>query len=363
MGKFDLKSLLSEKSLAKEVHEGEVLNKPFKVEYISVHQLEPSPDNFYSVEHVQELKDSIELLGGVKQNLVVKKIDEDEYQVIAGHKRRLASLELVEEGKEEYEFLPCIVEEMDTIEERLLLIMTNSTARQLSDYEKSQQAQELKMLLVEYKKQEKLPGRIRDLVADILGTSASQIGKMEAISNNLIPEFQEEWKENEVNTSTVYEISSMSEEKQEEAYEKYKENGSITAIEVKEMKQEQDYQEPLKGQVGFCEEEVEGAYIEADEKLDETEETDVEAEEVLKGKEKINIEAVEHVKSLKQEQNTKEEKKCSYCKEQDHISIATHEGNYLIDIDSKAKTVQVMVRGYESDTVGFIFCPMCGQRL
>lgn len=347
MAKFDLKSLLSEKSLSQEGEkEPQEQNRPFKVVYISVYDLIPSEDNFYSVEDIKELKEAVELFGGIKQNLIVKKMGEDKYKVIAGHKRRLASLALVEEGKKIFEFVPCIVENIGSIEERLLLIMTNSTTRQLSDYEKTRQAEELKELLLEYKKQEKIPGRIRDLVAEILGTSPTQIGRMEAISKNLSEDFKEEWKENKVNTSTAYEISSLPQEKQIEAYDQYKETGSITINQVKEIKKSAEQTEedkPLQGKVGFYEEE------------------EIEKEQLQQEREEIQNQTA--LQTQPKELNTSSDKTCGFCKTDCHIGIMTEEGNYLIDIDSKNKRVHVVRRGDDIETLAFVFCPMCGRKL
>lgn len=347
MAKFDLKSLLSEKSLSQEeTKKAQEQQKNFKVVYISVYDLIPSEDNFYSVKDIKELKEAVELFGGIKQNLIVKAMEEGKYKVIAGHKRRLASLALVEEGKATFEYVPCIVEETGSIEERLLLIMTNSTTRQLSDYEKTRQAEELKGLLLEYKKQEKIPGRIRDLVAEILGTSPTQIGRMEAISKNLSEDFKEAWKENKVNTSTAYEISSLPQEKQIEAYDQYKETGSITINQVKEMKkveEQTDEETPLQGQVGFYEEEAKKEHLQQE---------------------------LEEIQSQEVEQNQSKELKstscaesCGFCKADCHVGIMTEEGNYLIDIDSKNKRVHVVRRGDEIETLTFVFCPMCGRKL
>ena len=54
------------------------------------------------------------------------------YKVIAGHRRRLASIELVNDGKPEYEFVPCVIEPTEEaadeqeIRDGLDLIVTNS---------------------------------------------------------------------------------------------------------------------------------------------------------------------------------------------------------------------------------------------
>ena len=119
------------------------------------------------------------------------------------------------------------------LEKKLLLLITNSTARELTDWEKTQQAEKLKELLIEYKKQEKLPGRVREIVADILNVATSKIARMESISKNLSDDLKEEFKENNINISTAYEASKLPEDKQEEIYEELKEKGDITIQDVK----------------------------------------------------------------------------------------------------------------------------------
>ncbi|WP_158078736.1 ParB/RepB/Spo0J family partition protein, partial [Clostridium puniceum] len=183
----------------------------FRTIPININELLPSEENFYSTdeEELRNLKDSIEIFG-VQQNLVVKKIDENKYEIIAGHRRYLALKKLVEEGKQQFEYAPCKVEnEEDSIKDKLLLLITNSTARQLTDWEKTQQAKKLKELLIEYKKKEKLPGGVREIIADILNTSPTQIARMERISKNLTEDFKQEFKEEKVNISTAYELSKL----------------------------------------------------------------------------------------------------------------------------------------------------------
>lgn len=243
-GKFNLNQLLTNISKDSTSHSNLIEESEIKktneinVIYLSAHDLIPSKENFYSVENIAELKDSIEMFG-IKQNLTVKATEEDKYIVIAGHRRRLASLALVEEGKKEFEFVPCCIEnDLDYIKEQLLLITTNSTTRQLTDWEKTQQAEKIKKLLEEYKKREKLPGRVREIIASILNTSSTQVGRMESISKNLTNEFKEEFKDEKINISTAYELSTLPEEVQQNIYEEHKENGGIALGDVKEKKAE-----------------------------------------------------------------------------------------------------------------------------
>ena len=85
--------------------------KPVK---LSVHKLRPAAgkENFYHMDdkEIEETARTIELVG-IQQYPVVKPIPgTDEYEIIAGHKRRLAILKLIAEGKTEYEMIPCKIE-------------------------------------------------------------------------------------------------------------------------------------------------------------------------------------------------------------------------------------------------------------
>lgn len=252
---FDLNSLLNTKSKGAAVQaagpEQEEENA-FSVVMLDVEDLMPSKDNFYSTENIDELAAAIELSGCIEQNLVVKPEAHGKYEVIAGHRRRLAALKLVEEGKEEYRKVPCrIKKESDEIRDRLSLIFTNATARQLTDWEKVKQAEELKEVLTQYKKalqeenkdkpkeERERIGRIREIVAQMLNTSTTQVGRMEAISNNLSQDFKEELEKGNINISTAHELSRLDEEGQKKAYEQYEEKGELHIKDVKTEEKEE----------------------------------------------------------------------------------------------------------------------------
>lgn len=240
MRKFNLNQLLNTVSMADSgaAKSDENRRPPLKVVSLNINDLVPSKDNFYSVENVEELKTSIEIFG-VLQNLTVKPLDNGKYEIISGHRRHKACAELVAEGKTEFEYVPCgIQSERDEIKEQILLIMTNSTARELSDWEKMKQAEELRKNFELLKKRENLPGRVRDLVAEALNTSSTQIARLNAIENNLSPEFKQEFEKGNIGTSAAYELSGMSEEQQKQAFSEYQEKGSVLVNEVKEQKRQ-----------------------------------------------------------------------------------------------------------------------------
>ncbi len=244
MGKFNLNQLLNNASTSGATDSEESRRPPLKIIPIKLDKLTPSKNNFYTVDNVDELKTSIEILG-VLQNLTVKPLDNGMYEIISGHRRYKACMELVAEGKTEFEYVPCgIQSERDEIKENIILIMANSTTRELSDYEKMKQAEELRKNFEILKKRENLPGRVRDLVADALNTSAAQIARFNAIENNLTPDFKEEFKNGKIGTSAAYELSGMSKEKQAAAFDEYKKNGSVSVNEVKEQKRQSESSPP-----------------------------------------------------------------------------------------------------------------------
>lgn len=248
MGKFNLNQLLNDKSKTAgngETETEESRRAPLKVVSLNVRDLVPSKDNFYSVENVEELKTSIEIFG-VLQNLTVKPLDNGKYEIISGHRRHKACTELVAEGKTEFEYIPCGIQaEQDEIKERILLIMTNSTARELSDWEKMKQAEELRKNFELLKRRENLPGRVRDLVAEALNTSSTQIARFNAIENNLSDDFKQEFEKGNIGTSAAYELSGMTEEQQKQAFSEYQEKGGVSVNEIKEQKRQAESPAPL----------------------------------------------------------------------------------------------------------------------
>ncbi|MBN1055701.1 chromosome partitioning protein ParB [Clostridium botulinum] len=235
MAKFNMLELLNNNSKDSKINNIEKSIK-FRTSQIEIDDLVPSEENFYSTkeEDLKELKDSIEIFG-VQQNLVVKKIENDKYEIIAGHRRYLALKKLYGEGKEQFRYAPCKVEnEEDSIKGKLLLLITNSTARQLTDWEKTQQAEKLKELLIEYKKKEKLPGRVREIVADILNTSATQVARMESIAKNLTEEIKEQFKNGDLGITGAYEASKLPEEDQHEIAKKISNGEAVKSKDIKD---------------------------------------------------------------------------------------------------------------------------------
>lgn len=213
------------------------------LQYISARDLVPSKDNFYSLEQIEELAMMIELAGKVMQNLTVVPLDGGKYKVIAGHRRRLAVLLLMERGKAQFEFMPCDVEateadaEMQEIRDGIQLIVANSQ-RVKTDWDKVEEARRMRSLLERLNDKERVPGDKRKIIAQALRTTPAQIGRYDAIAKNLVPEFQEEMQAGKLGISAAYEISGFPEDEQRRIFAEYQNGGGLRYTEARQIKEE-----------------------------------------------------------------------------------------------------------------------------
>lgn len=214
-----------------------------EVVYLDIERVYPSLENFYSMkeEDILKMARSIEAVGEIKQPLLVKRTGTDVYEVIAGHKRRAGAMYLINEGKEEYRALPCIIEE-EGIENELALILTNSTQRELSAFEKMKQIEILK----NYLEKNAVQGNKREIISELMNISKSEIGRLEHINKNLAEPLKEHFESGKIATGTANEIASMPAEQQQKVDEIIKENGTIKMGEVKAIKEED---KPIEGQM------------------------------------------------------------------------------------------------------------------
>lgn len=214
-----------------------------------IYDLIPSKGNFYSVEDVQDLKQSIELLGVLQPLLVTDEEENGKRRIIAGHRRRLAVMQLVDEGKERFRRVPILIKpKKNAILDRLALIMANRF-REKTDWERMTEALETEKLVLELKESMNIPGRTRDLLAEIIETSPAQVGRYKAIYNNIIPELMAEFKANRIVVSVIYEASGLPEDYQKQAAEVFRENEVLTLSDIKQLKKNYEAAQQIPGQM------------------------------------------------------------------------------------------------------------------
>ena len=231
MAGFDITCFMSDESK-------KGIKDTFKLEKVSVRKMKPSENNFYSIdeEEITRLARTIELVG-LQQNFVVKKIPgTDEYEVIAGHKRRLAVLKLLDEGKEEFEMQPCkIIYTDDDIKNELTLIFTNSTQRIRTDAEMMKEVEETDRLLKKLRETQKVEGRTDEIIAQLIGSSKSQVARLKKINNKLIEPLKSEYEAGNISTAAADKTASLPVEKQKEVLKTYENTGELKADDVEQL--------------------------------------------------------------------------------------------------------------------------------
>lgn len=204
--------------------------KEHTIERISYSKLVPSEDNFYSMAEIEELKTAIELAGRVLDNLIVTPLEDGKYKILSGHRRHRAVGMLIAEGKTEYEFLPCSVEQIEdtdrAVREQVLLIAANSQ-REKTAWDKLEEVRRMRDLQRQAKAERGLNGRVRDLVARSLNISSSRVAKYDSILNNFISPLMEEIKADHLPISTAYELSKLNKERQQAAFNYFAQNGKL----------------------------------------------------------------------------------------------------------------------------------------
>lgn len=220
-------------SLINDTGKGEKKAAGFAVTMVHYTKLIPSENNNYSMDSIKELAQMIVLAGGVKQNLLARKKTPDEYELIAGHRRRQAVKYLVEElGHEEYAMLPVHVERDGDLMSEVNLILTNCGARNRSDWERMMEVTRLTELLkaMQTGNQEEqdrfrewiglepgLSGReLRKLVAELTGMSETKVAQLNHINNSLAPEMMDKFQAGTIGVSVANEAAGLSPEKQQE---------------------------------------------------------------------------------------------------------------------------------------------------
>ena len=292
----------------KKANELEAKNN-FNVQYIDIKDIERNKKNFYEIVNVDELAEDIKM-NGLNHNLVVRKLDNGKYELISGERRYTALTQLVEQGNEIFALVPCKVIEANDIDSEIILIQANAQTRELTEIEKLEQVKRLTELYKTKKKNgEKVPGKIREIIANDLKLSPTQVGRYERINKNLIPELKEILENGNLTIANASEFSSLSEDNQKVILEIINNKVEIskeeaTELKVKLKKLEQEKTDELKRLEN--EKLVEIRKIE-DEKSVEIRRIENEKDEALRSKKLISDEVLRLKSELDKSENKSEE--------------------------------------------------------
>ncbi len=199
---------------------------------LEVEDIIPNESNFYEMTEIEELAEDIERQGLMSVLVVTE--DNGEFHLISGHRRLAAVKLLIDEGRRKSTTVPCYIKSAKSADETQLdLIMLNATQRKYSDSDTMREYEELERIFKAMEQAGKpVKGKIRNNIARVLNVSPAQIGKIDNIKHNAIPDVEQAVKSGEMSISTANEVAKLAPEQQKEIIES---KPDITHKEVKEI--------------------------------------------------------------------------------------------------------------------------------
>ena len=383
MAKFDLHQLLNERSKAAAVEREKEPRTADGMEQLTldVYDLIPSQENFYSTQYINDLKQSIAIVG-LLQPLLVER-DGDKFRVVAGHRRRLACMALVEDGLAQFRRVPCVTRAAEeegtvkTILDRLALIFANGF-REKSDWEKMEETLRTEALIAELRKEVEVEGRTRWITAEFTGITEAQIGRYKSIKNNLCPELMQAFKAKRLGVSTAYELSGLSPDYQARAADTLEEVGVLSINDAKALKQAEEARKPLEGQMEL-DAAAEGTAQTAQEAARNAPEAagDTDTTTAAEGAQDAPETAQDGQQEGQPDKPPQKEpgkpafvereprgRGCAWCNPDYHREQATAEGRFLLAYEPEEKLAMVLDKETGAvEHIIFQHCPFCGRKL
>lgn len=222
MGKFKTGlggQLLSEASRA-------VPKNPFIIKHLPIDEIHENEHNEFSMEEIEDLKQSIQDVG-LQQNLVVVP-DETGYTLLTGHRRFRALTELYNEGHSQWQMVPCVVKDLDSVKlqisdeakELYLIATTNVEQRKLTP---SDCINAMKMLDVVYDELQaagEYIGKRRDFMAQRLGISPRTVQNLITIDKKLSDEIKPAFDKEQVPVRVATQMAKLPEEIQNDIWQR-----------------------------------------------------------------------------------------------------------------------------------------------
>ena len=258
------------------------------------------PQRNRELRRIDELAEDIRE-DGLENNLLVRKIEDDRYEVelIGGERRYSAILRNIEYGDRTYEYIPCKVLTMSDIDARKRLILNNMENDPLTNAEKLEAVEELKEIYKAKKEAgENIPGRIQAIIASEMGLKKSQVANYEKILNHASEEVRESIRKEELPLDAAVTLVDLDEEEQRRFLNEHDTYSKKAVESYKEAKHAQE--QPIEKQLYYDEnDEIREIDIEATET---DQEADVETDETLEteawnsgGMEISHVETIEDI--------------------------------------------------------------------
>lgn len=255
--KFSALDMLSKRSLPERKEKQAII-------YKDPRELVPTQENFYTTKNISKLKASIKITGYLMQSILIENVDGKD-KVLAGHRRRLCCIELIEEGDTRFEKVPCMyAAEINVSEDKELTpeqreaitpflrqfkVIQANNYRDKNDWERMQEALEMEKIVKGLKEKVGITGTVRENLKELLGVSNAQFGRYKNISNHLSEELMEEFQDGEINISVADAAASLEPELQKLAYEMYMKNKILTLPDIQLLKDQQELNADIPGQM------------------------------------------------------------------------------------------------------------------
>lgn len=255
--KFSALDMLSKRSLPERKEKQAII-------YKDPRELVPTQENFYTTKNISKLKASIKITGYLMQPILIENVDGKD-KVLAGHRRRLCCIELIEEGDTRFEKVPCMyAAEINVSEDKELTpeqreaitpflrqfkVIQANNYRDKNDWERMQEALEMEKIVKGLKEKVGITGTVRENLKELLGVSNAQFGRYKNISNHLSEELMEEFQDGEINISVADAAASLEPELQKMAYGMYMKNKILTLPDIQLLKDRQALNADIPGQM------------------------------------------------------------------------------------------------------------------
>ena len=211
------------------------------------------PQRNRELRRIDELAEDIRE-DGLENNLLVRKIENDRYEVelIGGERRYSAILRNIEHGDMTYEYIPCKVLMMSDIDARKRLILNNIENDPLTNAEKLEAVEELKEIYKAKKEAgENIPGRIQTIIASEMGLKKSQVANYEKILNHASEEVRESIRKEELPLDAAATLVDLDEEEQRRFLNEHDTYSKKAVESYKEAKHAQE--QPIEKQLYYDE--------------------------------------------------------------------------------------------------------------
>ena len=238
--KFTFADIMNAKSKATAA----VLTDQYKDIWLSPYEIKSAPENTHQeLKNIEELADSF-LHVGQEQPTVLAKVN-GEYKIIDGHRRNAANIFNLERGYKEYSRIKYRYREMSEAMYELALLAGNGFTQELTPYEKTRLVERMKAALIRAKNEDglEIKGKMRDLVAAMMGESSTNVARMESINNNATEEIKEQLKNGTMGVTAAYEAAKLPEEEQKEIAAEAAEGKEVRAKEIAKRVEEKKAEE------------------------------------------------------------------------------------------------------------------------